>query len=423
MTQARIFERANLSIGSGQPVSAKVSARSEAVTEKQALQETPIQPTSAKKAAPATALASFKQQFEGIPFKKRALLLAAAIAVPAMAAPGDFGALPGNASQTGDDFETRAIVNAALPFERPGQSFPGSAFYYLGDPPEDALLALPTTDAFDTGAEGARVLGSAIDAGPAANPFFSAVNGPGHMRALDCMAQAIWYEAASESTAGQRAVAQVVLNRVAHPSWPGSVCGVVYEGSQRRTGCQFSFTCDGSLSRRARGSSWEKAQRLASEALSGSVYAPIGHATHYHTLWVNPYWASSLDHVGTIGAHRFYRNRGSAGAKSAFTNGYAGVEPSVNGRTTPIGDAGVEPGDFGISRNAASPDGYALERPQGSAQDLAQPEQGSSTSQAPAPAPQYADPSLEGSGKVKSDFSNAGQWKKRPGESASQNED
>ncbi len=399
MTQARIFERANMSIGA--------PARPSPAPSPSEIANPEPRDTSSR---------SLKQHFESIPYKKRALLLAAAIAVPAMAAPGEFGALPGDAAQTGDDFATRAMVDAALPFERPGQSFPGSAFYYLGDPPEDALLALPTIDAFDTGAEGARQLGSAIDAGPAARPFFSSAAGQGHLRALDCMAQAIWYEAASESTAGQRAVAQVVLNRVAHPSWPGSVCGVVYEGSQRSTGCQFSFTCDGSLARPARGNSWEKARKLASEALSGSVYAPIGHATHYHTLWVNPYWASSLDHVGTIGAHRFYRNRGRSGEKSAFTGSYTGFEPSVNGRTTPsIPNSGVSANR--MRPNAAVPQNTS----ESAATSISGPAQSGPT--APSSSPRYSDPSLEGSGAVKEGFTNAGQWKKKPGESASSDDE
>ncbi|MEL7188233.1 MAG: cell wall hydrolase [Pseudomonadota bacterium] len=421
MSQARIFERANLSIGSAPVVKPAVQeTQTRAATKQETLAPTD-EAAEAQAASAANGLAGIKQHFEGIPFKKRALLLAAAVAVPAMAAPGDFGALPGDAQEASDNFAARAMVDAALPFERPGQSFPGSAFYYLGDPPEDALLALPTIDAFDTGAESARELGAAIDAGPAASPFFSATGGQGHLRALDCIAQAIWYEAASESTAGQRAVAQVVLNRVAHPSWPGSVCGVVYEGSQRRTGCQFSFTCDGSLSRRARGASWEKARRLASEALSGSVYAPIGHATHYHTLWVNPYWASSLDHIGTIGAHRFYRNRGSAGDKSAFTGSYSGFEPSVSGQTSPapVVGAGFDGAGFeGAGENEFIPPAQGAipaDEADASIETPATP--------AAAPSPQYADPGLEGSGKVKSDFSNAGQWKKRPGESGSSNDE
>ncbi|MEM6493832.1 MAG: cell wall hydrolase [Pseudomonadota bacterium] len=269
--------------------------------------------------------------------RKRLIAVLLVLAVPAMAAPGDFGAIAGDAAKEpgaggawgepdgGPD--TRAI----MPFERPGLSFPGSAFYYLADPPHEALVTLPESNPALRRASGSREIGARIDAGPAARPFMAGT-GASLARAQECLAQAIWYEAASESVSGQRAVAQVVLNRVAHTAWPGSVCGVVYQGSERKTGCQFSFTCDGSLSRRASGRGWTAAQRLASEALKGSVYAPIGHATHYHTLWVNPRWAKRLTHVGTIGAHRFYRNRGKAGAASAFRSAYTGSEPAIGRR-------------------------------------------------------------------------------------------
>jgi hypothetical protein len=211
-------------------------------------------------------------------------------------------------------------------------SFPGSAFYHLADPPEAALVALPESDPLARGAAGGRKPGALIDAGPAASAF-TAGSGAHLERAQTCLAQAIWYEAASESEAGQRAVAQVVLNRVAHPSWPASVCGVVYQGAGLSTGCQFSFACDGSLSRRRpashKGSApgWASANRIAREALGGAVYSAIGHATHYHTLFVDPYWARTLEPVGVIGAHIFYRSRGPAGEKAAFTARYAGVEP------------------------------------------------------------------------------------------------
>ncbi len=356
-------------------------------------------------------------------YRKRLAVLLAAITVPAMAAPGDFGALPGGAPTEAELVSARLAAqlaeNPAMPFERPGMSFPGSAFFFLADPPEGALIALPTVDATDTGAEAGRELGELIDSGPSARPFFSAA-GTSHLRASECLAQAVWYEAASESEAGQRAVAQVVLNRVAHRSWPGSVCGVVYEGAQRSTGCQFSFTCDGSLSRRAGGASWARAQRIAGEALSGSVYGPVGHATHYHTLWVNPYWASSLDHVGTIGAHRFYRNRGAAGQQGAFTGGYAGYEPSVSGRTN---------ASFSDVSGAGSPALPALPAlPSASSASSANPGAAPSASAAsrtntgaarngvpaalPAtPEPVLADPALSSAGQVREDYARAGQWK------------
>lgn len=338
-------------------------------------------------------------------WRKRLAVLAAAIAVPALAAPGNLLALPGPAAESTAALATRKVAAAALPFERPGMSFPGSAYFYMADPAGTALVALPEADPLSVGAEDGRELGALIDVGAPARPFFSAGVGLTHARAQECLAQAIWYEAASESEAGQRAVAQVVLNRVAHPSWPNSVCGVVYQGSERGTGCQFTFTCDGSLARRPSGASWARAQRIASEALSGSVYAPVGHATHYHTLWVNPYWAGSLDHIGTIGAHRFYRLRGGAGEKSAFTMAYAGLE---NG---PAARAVTTPALPGVEASAPRPViAYDLNPVPAAARS------GGKAASAAAPALPATVPNeaYTGAGTVKAEYARAGQWKARP---------
>ena len=125
----------------------------------------------------------------------------------------------------------------------------------------------------------------------------------------DCMSEAIYYEARSESLEGQLAVAEVVLNRVKSDYYPDDVCGVVYQGSTRRTGCQFSFTCDGSMKRRATGKSWDAAKAVAANVLIGWHDKPVtGGATHYHTDYVNPYWNSHLIRTNKIGAHIFYRN-------------------------------------------------------------------------------------------------------------------
>jgi spore germination cell wall hydrolase CwlJ-like protein len=166
----------------------------------------------------------------------------------------------------------------------------------------------------------------AIEAGPAARPMLARGSGLDRSRALQCMTAAIYYEAARESDDGQRAVAQVVLNRVAHPAFPKTVCGVVYQGSER-PGCQFSFACDGSLARAPMALYWDRARRVAAAALAGYVYAPVGLATHYHTSAVHPGWADSLTFLGTIGAHRFYRWSGSAGSPRAFNAVYTGGEP------------------------------------------------------------------------------------------------
>jgi spore germination cell wall hydrolase CwlJ-like protein len=144
--------------------------------------------------------------------------------------------------------------------------------------------------------------------------------------ALECLTAAIYYEARSESEGGQRAVAQVVLNRVRHPAFPKSVCGVVYQGSNRTTGCQFSFTCDGSLARGRQPGPWERARRIAEEALSGYVYEPVGLATHYHTTAIHPWWADALTKAVTIGNHIFYRWRGEWGDPKSFRRPYVGAE-------------------------------------------------------------------------------------------------
>ena len=170
-------------------------------------------------------------------------------------------------------------------------------------------------------------------ANPAARPF--RLGGAGEadrLRSIDCLAAAIYYEAATEPLDGQRAVAQVVLNRVRHPAYPATVCGVVFEGSQRYTGCQFSFTCDGSLRRAPMASLWAQARRVAEAAVGGYVYAPVGWSTHYHANYVVPYWASSLVKAANIGTHIFYRWRGGWGRPPAFLNRYAGVEPTIRWR-------------------------------------------------------------------------------------------
>jgi spore germination cell wall hydrolase CwlJ-like protein len=172
---------------------------------------------------------------------------------------------------------------------------------------------------------------------PAASAFaLAAKNGIDATRALDCLTSAIYYEAATESDEGKRAVAQVVLNRMRHPAYPNTVCGVVFQGSQRATGCQFTFTCDGSLVRAPMASYWNRARAIAQEALAGKVYAPVGWATHYHTNYVVPYWSSSLVKVAVVGTHIFYRWTGGWGRGPAFADRHAGGEPDVSalGRRT-----------------------------------------------------------------------------------------
>ncbi|MBB4859717.1 hypothetical protein HNO88_003046 [Novosphingobium chloroacetimidivorans] len=244
-----------------------------------------------------------------------AFAIAGAIALPAFAAPGSWDEL------TIGDAGAPAVAVDPLPFERAGDSFPGSAFYYLDLERREPGLG----EGIHSDAEGTA--GSSIVPPPIARSLRIDNSGVDRTRAEQCLTAAIYYEAASEPDSGQQAVAQVVLNRVAHPAYPKTVCGVVYQGSERSSGCQFSFTCDGSLARRPNRLFWERAASVARTALAGYVYAPVGLATHYHTVAVHPYWAPSLHYLLTIGAHRFYSFNGQAGQPRTFRYAYLGGEP------------------------------------------------------------------------------------------------
>ena len=203
-----------------------------------------------------------------------------------------------------------------------------------------------------------------ITAGDAARPFINASRtADDAQRSLDCLTAAVYYEARSEPVDGQRAVAQVVLNRVRNPSFPSSVCGVVFQGSERSTGCQFTFTCDGSLARRPAAFWWDRARHVARAALAGAVYAPIGLATNYHTLQVHPSWSDSLVAVATIGAHRFFRLPGLAGQRVAFRAAYLGGEPAAMPHPrvlTPATDSDPDPVVLARAFAATAPHGAPL---------------------------------------------------------------
>lgn len=127
------------------------------------------------------------------------------------------------------------------------------------------------------------------------------------MQEATCLAEAVYYEARSETRSGQVAVAQVIQNRVYSKHFPDSICGVVYQGSERRTGCQFSFTCDGSMDRAPKGKSWERSKNVARYVLSETPRSLVGSSTHYHTTHIDPHWSGSLKKTAQVGSHIFYR--------------------------------------------------------------------------------------------------------------------
>ncbi len=207
-----------------------------------------------------------------------------------------------------------------------GDSFTGSAYFFA----EDAFVVAPPI-ADDPFASNAHVL--TLERGPAAGRIDAArLSGPDRIRALQCLTNAIYYEAGNEPEEGQRAVAQVVLNRVASPLWPDSVCGVVYQGGERADmRCQFTFSCDGSMARVPVSDKWARAWRVAQRALGGDVFPPVGLATFYHTLAVRPGWSDSVRPVAVVGAHIFYRLPGPRGAAGAFGQALSGVETARPG--------------------------------------------------------------------------------------------
>ncbi len=217
------------------------------------------------------------------------------------------------------------------------------------------FLPIPAEDAMATNALRAKD----VDPGPAAKPFF--IQPENREAATECMTAAVYYEAAGDGPEGERAVAQVVINRARHPVFPASICGVVYQGAERPTGCQFTFTCDGALARKPNEAGWAAARRIAKAALDGYVYAPVGLATHYHTNKVVPYWASTLTFANLVKTQLFYRWKGSFGSAGAFTRtrlqpeittvAFAGNwQPDTTATGLLIGD---EPNDADLRRATA----------------------------------------------------------------------
>lgn len=211
-----------------------------------------------------------------------------------------------------------AARNVSQPADRVG----AAAFASPGDG-TTGTAPLPALPAALRGLSGAASVGITP-----AQPFtMRGASALDRARALECLAAAIYYEAASEPDEGQRAVAQVVLNRVRHPAFPATVCGVVYQGAERASGCQFSFACDGAMARIPSPKGWARAARTAAAALGGYVFAPVGLATHYHTYAVTPAWNRSLVMTDVVGAHFFHRWKGVWGTAAAFHQPYAGREP------------------------------------------------------------------------------------------------
>jgi spore germination cell wall hydrolase CwlJ-like protein len=124
----------------------------------------------------------------------------------------------------------------------------------------------------------------------------------------NCLARAVYFEARSETALGQMAVAKVILNRVKAPGYPKSICGVVYQGSNRRNSCQFSFACDGQADDVRQPAAWDQARTVARRAIEGDkkVASQLNGALFYHADYVKPKWSRSMRKVMKVGRHIFY---------------------------------------------------------------------------------------------------------------------
>ena len=123
--------------------------------------------------------------------------------------------------------------------------------------------------------------------------------------ALVCMTAAVFFEARGESYDAQRAVADVVMNRVESPRWPDTICGVVY---QRKA---FSFTHDGMSDDPSDYNNSildVQAAVIAKEISRNTIRGDrLGiPSTHYHAAYVRPYWAFLYSYDGRVGDHLFY---------------------------------------------------------------------------------------------------------------------
>lgn len=145
---------------------------------------------------------------------------------------------------------------------------------------------------------------------PAAPRYADLIDPEDMSREQRCLAEAVYFESRSESSSGQAAVAQVVLNRVKSGNYPDSVCGVVYQNRHRYLGCQFSFACEGRSLRITEPGPWKQAVKVARAVTLGQTYLPeVGDATHYHAKYVKPTWSRLFRKKDTIGQHIFYKPR------------------------------------------------------------------------------------------------------------------
>jgi len=223
-------------------------------------------------------------------------------------AAGENPVTPGH-EEAGSTMRPAAIAErdaqGATPAPGRAESLASTTPYDAGETPVE-VVADTLTPAGD-----ARFVGAALSSPSFAGRNALAMIAPEKLESEKrCLAQAIYFEARGEPEAGQAAVAQVVLNRMASGLYPSSICGVVFQNRSHYKACQFSFACEGRSLRVNDAEAWAQAQRIADDALEGRAWvAAVGTSTHYHANYVRPRWARTLKKMDVIGRHIFYRLR------------------------------------------------------------------------------------------------------------------
>jgi spore germination cell wall hydrolase CwlJ-like protein len=121
---------------------------------------------------------------------------------------------------------------------------------------------------------------------------------------FNCLVQAVYFEAGQEIPEGQRAVANVILNRVADPRFPKTVCDVIHD--QNPKGCQFSWWCDGKSDATPDADRWATAKQAVNDVLDRAYPDPTKGALFYHARFVRPLWSKKMVRTAVIGGHIFY---------------------------------------------------------------------------------------------------------------------
>lgn len=132
-----------------------------------------------------------------------------------------------------------------------------------------------------------------------------------YKKEITCLTEAVYFEARGEPSVGQKAVAQVILNRVDSAFYPDTICDVVYQNDHMKNACQFSFACDDIPEAVREKAAFEKARAIATDTFECDQSCrekehPVGRSTHYHADFVHPNWANKLERTGKVGRHVFY---------------------------------------------------------------------------------------------------------------------